>query len=152
MKSFPDTSFLCALYRNQPNSHLADKYISSYPGSLPVSQLVLLEFRQSVRLQTWLYKNDRNRGYPSKEAKIMLEQLYEDLRTRTYRVLPVDWSEVHMIVENLSQKYTRTHGNRMTDIFHVATAMYLGISEFLTFDARQSVLAQSEGLQVPLPV
>jgi len=82
----------------------------------------------------------------------MLEQLYEDMRTRTYRVFPVDWSEVHMIVENLSQKYTKTHGNRMTDIFHVATAMYLGMSEFLTFDARQSVLAQSEGLQVPLPV
>jgi len=33
---------------------------------------------------------------------------------------------------------------------HVATALHIGASEFLTFDANQKRLAESEGLVVPL--
>lgn len=124
--------------------------MKSYQGSLPVSQLVLLEFRQSVRLQTWLNANDASKGFPEKEARAMLENLHEDLLTNTFQVLPVDWTEVHMMVENLSQKHTKSHGNRMTDILHVATALHLKLPALLTFDSKQRSLAESEGLYVPL--
>jgi predicted nucleic acid-binding protein len=34
------------------------------------------------------------------------------------------------------------------DILHVATALHLGATEFLTFDANQKELAEAEGLVV----
>ena len=36
------------------------------------------------------------------------------------------------------------------DILHVATALELGVKEFLTFDGNQKKLAEAEGLVVPL--
>jgi hypothetical protein len=36
------------------------------------------------------------------------------------------------------------------DILHVAAALKLGATEFLTFDGNQKKLAESEGLRVPL--
>ena len=50
MSCFPDTSFLCALYRTQIDSGRADQFMAGLLGALPVSTLLLLEFRQSVRL------------------------------------------------------------------------------------------------------
>lgn len=41
-------------------------------------------------------------------------------------------------------------GHRLADILHVATALHLGVGEFLTFDANQRRLAVSEGLVVPV--
>ena len=50
MSHFPDTSFLCALYRTQVHSPRADAYMKALKGPLRVSTLLLLEFRQSTRL------------------------------------------------------------------------------------------------------
>jgi predicted nucleic acid-binding protein len=36
------------------------------------------------------------------------------------------------------------------DILHVATAIELGATHFLTFDANQKKLAEAEGLTVPI--
>ena len=38
---------------------------------------------------------------------------------------------------------------RGLDILHVATALELGVQEFLTFDANQKTLAEAEGFVVP---
>ena len=40
--------------------------------------------------------------------------------------------------------------NRLAGILHVATALDLGASEFLTFDANQKLLAEAEGLVVSI--
>ena len=48
----------------------------------------------------------------------------------------------------LSAKHTESGGHRFADILHVATALQLGSSEFLTFDANQRTLVQAEGLAV----
>jgi len=56
---FPETSFLCALYRKQIQTPQAIDLRESIPDPLPVSPLVLFEFRQSVRLQVRLHRNDR---------------------------------------------------------------------------------------------
>lgn len=45
---------------------------------------------------------------------------------------------------------TRKNGHRTMDILHVATALHLGVTEFVTFDSNQKVLAESEGLVVPV--
>ncbi len=150
MICFPDTSFLCALYRTQVNSSLADRYIHKLRGSLTVSSLLLLEFRQSVRLQTRLHLNDKSKGFTQEEGQHMLNDIQIDLNAGLLTVTPADWAAVHQRSEVLSHAYTVTEGHRLADILHVATALQLGANEFLTFDANQKKLAQAEGLVVPL--
>ncbi|MDB6137128.1 MAG: PilT protein domain protein [Verrucomicrobiaceae bacterium] len=149
MSHFPDTSFLYALYRNQPSSPAADQYMVALQSSLRVSSLLLLEFRQSVRLQIRLHLQDRTKGFSSSEGTQMLRDLQADISSGTLSSLPVDWADVHHLAEGLSAKYTPTKGYRFADILHLATALHLGTSEFLTFDGQQKKLATAEGLHVP---
>lgn len=150
MSCFPDTSFLCALYRAQVNSALADQFMEGLSGALPVSSLLLLEFRQSVRLQIRLHLMDRSKGFPRAEGQQMLNDIQIDLNAGLLVATPVDWPAVHQRAESLSSAHTLTAGHRLADILHVATALHLGVAEFLTLDANQKKLAEAEGLKVPL--
>jgi predicted nucleic acid-binding protein len=150
MSCFPDTSFLCALYRTQVNSTRADQFMAGLSGALGVSSLLLLEFRQSVRLQIRLHLIDRTKGFQQAEGRQMLNDLQIDLNAGLLAPLPVDWSAVHQRAEALSAAHTIAAGHRLADILHVATALHLGVTEFLTFDANQKILAEAEGLVVPV--
>lgn len=150
MSCFPDTSFLFALYRSQVNSVRADEYMAGLSGTLGVSSLLLLEFRQSVRLQIRLHLNDRSKGFTRVEGQQMLNDLQVDLNSGLLTVTPVDWSAVHHRAEALSSAHTLAEGHKLVDIIHVATTLHLGAEEFLTFDGNQKKLAEAEGLVVPL--
>lgn len=150
MTAYPDTSFLCAIYRTQVNSPRADAWMSARTGPLPVTSLLLLEFRQSVRFQSRLFSPDRTKGYAPAEGARMLRDLQSDLASGVLEVVAADWADVHRIAENLSGKYTAQGGHRLADILHVATALHLASPEFLTFDANQRTLATAEGMEVPV--
>lgn len=148
MSHFPDTSFLCALYRSEVNSALADSWMKKMPGGLQVSSLLLLEFRQSVRLQTFLHASDRKKGYSKLQGEQIFKDLHYDLAGGVLTPVSVEWSQVHHLTESLSLKYTLSEGHRLLDILHVATALHLGASQFLSFDLKQRKLAKAEGLKV----
>ena len=150
MSCFPDTSFLCALYRTQMNSTRADHFMAGLNGTLGVSSLLLLEFRQSVRLQIRLHLNDRTKGFPQTEGQQMLNDLQIDLNAGLLTTIPVDWAAVHQRAEALSSAHTLASGHRLADILHIATALHFGVTEFLTFDGNQKKLAEAEGLVVPV--
>lgn len=150
MRVFPDTSFLCASYREQANSQRADAFLEQFAGPLPVSTLVLLEFRQSVRMQTRLFSLDRRKGFSEREGTAMLRALQSDLACGELEMVAPDWADVHRIAEELSAKHTAAHGHRLADILHVATALHLGVEGFLTLDAAQRRLAEAEGMTVPV--
>ena len=150
MKSFPDTSFFCALYRTQSNSAEADRVMDRLSGPLQTSSLVLLEFRQSIRLQIRLHHQDRSKGFPQREGEQMLQDIQADLASGMIETVRVDWADVHHWAENLSNKYTIASGHRLAGILHVATALHLAASEFLTFDKNQQILAKAEGLKIPV--
>jgi len=128
---------------------MADHYMAALQGSMRVSSLLLLEFRQSVRLQTRLHFQDRTKGFSSSEGAQMLRDLQTDIASGSLSSVPVDWADVHHLAEGLSARHTPTKGYRFADILHVATALHLGASEFLTFDGQQKKLATAEGLHVP---
>lgn len=150
MTAYPDTSFLCAIYRTQVNSPRADAWMEARSGPLPVTSLLLLEFRQSVRFQSRLFSPDRTKGYAPAEGARMLRDLQSDLASGVLEVVAADWADVHRIAENLSGKYTAQGGHRLADILHVATALHLASPEFLSFDANQRTLATAEGMEVPV--
>ncbi len=150
MKSYPDTSFLCALYRLQVNSHEAAACFAAMPGPLEVTTLLLYEFRQAVRFQIRLHRHDAAKGYSRTEGTKMLLDLKADLVSGDVITIPAPWPQVHLAAERLSELYTDANGHRAMDILHVATAIELGVRKFLTFDANQKKLAEAEGLVVPL--
>jgi len=148
--AYPDTSFLCALYRTQDNSPQAAAYFQAMPGPLEVSTLLLYEFRQAIRFQIRHRRYDPHKGYPKLEGTKMLLDLKSDLISGAVVVIPGPWPQVHSAAERLSELYTDANGHRSMDILHVATAIELGAKEFLTFDGNQKKLAEAEGLVVPV--
>jgi len=147
---YPDTSFLCALYRPQGNSAQAAECFAELKDPLPVSSPLLFEFRQSLRLQSFLHDRDQNKGFYLKEAGAVLAKLEENLKDGFLEMIPVDWADVVSRAEMLSSRHTARDGTRGFDIIHVATALHLKAKNFLTFDATQRKLAQAEGLKTPL--
>jgi predicted nucleic acid-binding protein len=149
LNAFADTSLLCALYREQENSRTADRLMQREAVPVHVSSLVLFEFRQSVRLQSFRFSRDRTQGYSKTEALRMLEILQSNILAGRLMIPPVeDWAEVYSIAEELSTQYTAEIGHRSFDVLHVATALYLKASLFMTLDVRQKELAKAVGLKV----
>jgi predicted nucleic acid-binding protein len=148
MIAYPDTSFLCALYRRQDNSPEAAAYFKSMTEELHVSSLLLFEFRQSLRFQVWLHAQNPNKGFPQVDCDGALGKLQLNMDMGAVVIVPVDWSEVHQIAEKLSANHTRTRGQRAFDLLHIATALHLDARDFLSFDDRQRELAKKEGLKV----
>ncbi len=148
MIAFPDTSFLCALYRRQDNSPQAAAHFKTMPEALHVSGLLLYEFRQSVRFHVWLHSQDKSKGYPQADCNRALADLQTDLETGALVVVSADWLEVHRLAEAISKRHTVTGGHRSFDVLHVATALHLDAREFLTFDTNQRKLATAEKLKV----
>ena len=147
--TYPDTSFLCAIYIPQSNSDRAIGQIESLSDPLESSSLLFFEFRQSLQFQVFRHSKDRNQGYPLSVAQSALKALQSDIKDGVYRHAAVEWAEVHKIAERLAFQHTMKGGHRSLDILHIATALHLGAAQFLTFDGNQKKLAELEGLVVP---
>ena len=148
MIPFVDTSILCAIYRKQENSALADAVLANFKAPMGISSLVAFEFRQAARLQAFRYSSDKKQGFSKSVSEKMLAQFDVNLTAGAILILPVDWADVHSLAERLSARHTTTTGQRSLDILHVATAIHAGSQEFLTFDLNQAALARAEGLNV----
>jgi predicted nucleic acid-binding protein len=150
MTDYPDTSFLCAVYRVQDNSEAAWAYRGCLREPLCVSTLLAFEFRQAIRLQVWLHHQDKKKGYGQSEADQMLTNWESDIAAGHVTIVPTDADAVLRMAEHLSEKHTALTGNRTLDILHIATAKHLSARNFLSFDARQKKLAKAAGLKTPL--
>lgn len=150
MNDYPDTSFLCALYRQQENSERALKYRARMAEALHLSTLLEFEFLQSIRLQVWLHSRDRKKGYTQLEADEMCAAWEVDRASGKIIVASYDAEVVTRLAGSLSLAHTSGGGHRTLDVLHVATALHLRAKNFLTFDARQNALAKRSGLKSPL--
>ncbi len=148
--TYPDTSFLCALYIAQDSSLRAIRHMKGQAEPLISTSLLFFEFRQSVQFQVFRHSKDPRHGYPRHVAQIALMTLQMNATAGVFRQAAVDWAEVHRIAERLAFQHTLSGGHRSFDILHIATALHLGAREFLTFDENQKKLAEAEGLTVPL--
>ena len=146
MIAYPDTSFLCALYVAQSNSAAAIAHYRQLKEPLQVSALLLGEFRQSVRFQIFRHGRDATQGYSRKTGLAALAKLQENIDVGALVVVPAEWAEVIDVAERISARYTSEGGYRYVDLLHIATALHLGASDFLSFDVTQRKLADAEGL------
>lgn len=146
MIAFPDTSFLCALYVAQSTSAAAIAHYERMKEPLHLTAMLLGEFRQSVRFQVFRHGRDAAQGYARRTGLEALSKLQSNLDAGALVVVPTEWADVIHVAERISAQHTITGGHRYLDILHVATALHLGVAEFLSFDANQRKLAAAEGL------
>ena len=147
--AYPDTSFLCSLYRSQDFSVPALAYYKGMTEVLQVSRILEFEFLQAIQLQVFLHSHDRKRGYHSKEADTMITLWESDLLSGSVKLIPCDLDAVLRQATAIARAHTAAGGHRSLDILHLATAVHLGAKEFLSFDQRQIALAKHLGLGTP---
>ena len=149
MKAFPDTSFLCALYRQQTNSDSALAFMEARGEPLPISPLLRFEFLHGIRREVFRHQHERGAGLSLSVASGVLQAFDDDFRLGRLVAVEIALSAVLQRAEELSERHATAGGHRAFDTLHVATALALGFGELLTFDAQQRSLAEAERLTVP---
>jgi predicted nucleic acid-binding protein len=149
MNAYPDSSFLCSIYREQDHSSIATDYRRTMSEALAATRLLEFEFLQSLELQVFLFSQDRKRGFSRRAADLMISDWTQDIATGVVRIVPCDTDEVIRYALSLSRAHSAEGGHRSLDVLHLATAVHLGAKEFLSFDQRQIALAKKIGLATP---
>jgi predicted nucleic acid-binding protein len=139
-----DTSFLFALYGN--NTHTPRALRWTQGSRVPVSISELSEFELANALRFAEFRKALNPG----AAGTYLAQFEADKTNGLIIVHTCNLANVIAQARRLSATHTLAEGHRGFDILHVAAALEMSASGFLTFGGNQMKLAKAEGLATPL--
>jgi len=139
MTAYFDSSVLVAVYVAEVDSEAARRALSAEPQA-PFTPLHELEVRNAFRLRA-----GRKRITPL-EAAVVASHLDDDIAARRLVQVPIDLYEVFTRAEKLSARHSKRLLTRSLDILHVAAALELKCTRFLSLDARQVRLAHAAGL------
>ncbi|HOB99677.1 MAG TPA: type II toxin-antitoxin system VapC family toxin [Verrucomicrobiota bacterium] len=142
MPAYADTSFLARIYTPHADSGEALAWMQRAREALPFTPLHRHELRNAIRLRVF------RREISAEQRKEAFRELDADLADAILAHITIPWTDTFREAEDLAAAHTETLGVRSFDLLHVALAMTLGATEFLTFDARQAVLAKAAGLKV----
>jgi predicted nucleic acid-binding protein len=146
MKAYADTGFLCSLYAPDAHTGAVVARIERQTLPLPFTWLHQLEFRNALRLRVF------RREITPAQRDASLNAMLADLAAGVLVHAATPLTDLATEAERLSALHSETLGTRSLDILHVAAALVLGLSEFLTFDCRQHSLALASGLKTPVLV
>ncbi len=143
MSLYFDSSVVVKLYVPEKNSPEAIRYVESRRQPLVMTRHLRLEVQTAIRRRVF------DRTLPADKAKQAIQHFNRDAALSYVFDDPgVDMHEVYGTALNLSRDWAETLGVRTLDIIHVATALELGVREFVTADVRQARLAEKCGLSV----
>ena len=142
MSAYADTSFLARIYTPHTDSAKALAWMQRATDALPFTPLHRHELRNALRLRVF-------RGeITSLQCKEAFREIDADLTDGILAHTTIPWTDAFREAENLAAAHTETLGVRSFDLLHVALAIALDATEFLTFDVRQATLAKAAGLKV----
>lgn len=142
MAAYADSSLLLKLYVREPETPAALAAVSATGHPFVFTALHRLELTGAIR------RNVGARILRPRQAATALRRLRQDLRSGCYVEPSIPWPEVFARAHRLSQRYSRQFHARSLDLLHVAAALELGATAFLSFDTRQKRTAQAQGLSV----
>ena len=136
-----DSGVLVKLYVQEPGSEKVIE-LAGREEQIPFTQLHDLEIRNAVRAQF-------GRELISHvEHDLAIAALDEDLRANRLKTVKLDWQPVYSKAEQLSSSYTADILCRTLDILHVAAAVSISCTRFITGDKRQAAFAEKAGLSI----
>ena len=112
------------------------------PEALSISPFIEYELPNAIRLGVFRSLRD------AAEGAAILAAFETDQAAGHFDRPVCNLASVLQEAKRLSSIYTMTGGNRAFDILHVASALHLGATEFLSFDQNQRKLAAAVGLTI----
>jgi len=137
-----DTSFLYSLYSRDSLTQQAVALSMQLRQPLTVSILNEFELENAIRVSIFRKTID------SIVAAGMFADYTTDKRLGKIDLNICDLSEILAQAKGLSRAHTEGGGHRAYDILHVAAALRLGATEFLSFDVNRRKLGKAVGLKI----
>jgi predicted nucleic acid-binding protein len=139
-----DTSFLFSLYGNDAHSLKAVAWVAQITQPLHLNSLIHFEFGNALRFAEF------RKAIPPGAAARYWAGLELAIAQGRLIVATANLADVVDEAKRLSSIRTLTGGHRGFDLLHVAGALKMHATHFLTFDGNQKQLAEAEGLVVPV--
>jgi len=137
-----DTSSLVALYYPEDKTELLLAHLRKHPLPLVFTWL------QEVELVNGLHLKGFREHASAATVASTLDALRADVEAGVLHRKQPSWPAVFATALRLSAAHSRALGTRSLDLLHVAAALTLQATEFVTGDDRQSRAAAKEGLKV----
>jgi predicted nucleic acid-binding protein len=137
------SSFLFSLYANDEHSSHAIAWLRrrTEPISLtPFNEFELANALRFAEFRQLIPTGAAASYFAQVEAAIAHQRLIRPI---------CNLASILSEAQRLSATHTVRQGNRSFGILHVATAVHLAATDFLTFDRNQKRLAEAEQLNVP---
>jgi predicted nucleic acid-binding protein len=135
-----DSSVIVASYVQEPRSRKARKALSAVV-SAPFTPLLDLEVRTALRRMAGSGR------LTSAESASVLSLVDDDVAAGRLGKVPLDLYATLERAESLSARHAQRFLSRSLDLLHVAAALELGCTGFVTLDTRQGRLAAACGLK-----
>jgi predicted nucleic acid-binding protein len=136
-----DTSALLKLYIRAAGSEAVQARVQAQDAPLPVWEIQEMEFINALHLK--VFWGD----VTPRQAAGQIELFHRRQAQGLYVYPDIRRGELSAEFRGLSRQTERL-GCRTLDVLHVACAVHIAATEFLTFDDRQRKLARSAGLAV----
>jgi len=142
LNAYIDSGILVKNYCEEANTSTAINLIMAERLPLPLTRLQEMEVRNALRLKFF------RREISALELDQSLDLLSADVREGRFEVCRYNENEVYRRAEQLSRQFTSSTGARTLDILHIAAALEIGSTRFVSFDLRQRTVAKKAGLKV----
>jgi predicted nucleic acid-binding protein len=139
-----DTSFLLSLYGSDAHSSRAVSWVARNTRPVHLNRLTRFEFENALRFSEF------RKVIQPRAASLYLAGFEAAITQGRLIVVASNLADVVDEARRISSIRTLTGGHRGFDLLHVASALQLEATHFLTFDRNQRGLAKAEGLVVPL--
>jgi predicted nucleic acid-binding protein len=137
-----DTSVIVKLYIREENSRAASVWLKKNNEAIPLTSLHELELLNALNLMQFRSE------ITTDETRLIRSRFEEHELSGVFYRPQLDWSSIFSHAGDLSKKYTADIGSRSLDILHVASALTINADRFLTFDDRQTRLADLAGFKI----
>lgn len=142
---YVDTSALRQFYVHDAHSMAMATWRFKNPEPLSLTRFGRAELVNSIASAVF------RRDIPETAFPSFVQELAADLLDGRLRLVDVPWRAMLDQAAELSRQYTPALGTHSLDVLHVASALELGMNQFVTYDVRQARLAKARGLKVVRP-
>ena len=140
MVTYADSSFLFSIYGNDAHSDKATAWLSGSSSPISVTELTLFEPENALRFSS-------SRGFiPVAQRDGSLGRIADAEAAGRLTLVVCNLANIVRHSRRISEMRTPAGAHRAFDILHVAIALEIGATLFLTFDDNRRSLAHAEGL------
>lgn len=142
---YVDPSALLKLYLHQPESAAMNAWRAKAKGALALTHHGRVEVVNGICLAA------HRRDITAEALADTLASFDEDVSDGLYRQADLLWRATLNRAAKLSRSFSARLGTRSLDVLHVASALELELTLFVTYDNRQEALARAVGLKTLAP-